>query len=73
MALIGVPANGVVLGELLSTEDEELTDLEKYTPDLELEGDGHGVASPIAVAKLALVGTETRESARMEFSGTTTG
>jgi hypothetical protein len=52
-------ANGVVIGELLSTEDEELTDLEKYTPDLELEGDGHGAASPISVAKLALVGAET--------------
>jgi hypothetical protein len=54
-----VAANGVVIGALLSIEDEELTDLEKYTPDLELEGDGHGAAATIAVTKLALVGTET--------------
>ena len=52
-------AKGLVIAKLLSTEGEELTDLEKYTPDLELEGDGHGAASSIAVTKLALVGTET--------------
>ena len=50
--------NEVVVGELLWSDEAELTDLEKYTPDLDLEGDGHSADTPMPVGKLALVGTE---------------
>jgi hypothetical protein len=57
-------ANQVVVAELVWSEEEELADLEKYTCDLELEGDGHGAASPVDVGKLAFVGTELYEALR---------
>ena len=55
-------ANGVVVTELVWSEEDELTDLEHYTRDRELEGDGHSTALPIEVGKLALVGTELFEA-----------
>lgn len=56
---------GIVITELLWSEEEELEDLEKYTRDLEIEGDSHSAASPIEVGKLAFVGsTELYEALR---------
>ena len=57
-------ANEVVVTDLVWSEEAELTDLEKYTHDLELEGDGHSAASPIQVGNLAFVGTELYEALR---------
>ncbi len=57
-------ANGVLVTDLLWSEEEELADLEKYTLDLELEGDGHSAASPVEVGKLAFIGTEFHEALR---------
>ena len=51
-------ANEVVITKLLWTEETELTNLEKYTRDLELEGDEHSAVDEIRVSQLALVGTE---------------
>ena len=51
-------ANDVVVIKLLWSEETELTDLEKYMHDRELDGDSHSTPSPIRVGKLAFVGTE---------------
>jgi hypothetical protein len=52
-----VAANGIVMTELVWSEEDELEDLEKYTRDLELEGDDHSAAAPMNVGKLAFVGS----------------
>jgi hypothetical protein len=50
--------NEVVVTDLLWTQEAELSDLEQYTRDLELEGDEHSAGAPVRVSELALVGTE---------------
>ena len=49
-------ANGVLVMDLLWSEEEELAELEKYTLNPDLEGDGHSAASPVEVGKLAFIG-----------------
>jgi hypothetical protein len=48
-------ANGVLVMDLLWPEEEELAELEKYTLNPDLEGDGHSAASPVEVGKLAFI------------------
>jgi hypothetical protein len=50
-------AHEVVIGELLWSEEQELDDLEKYTRDLELDGNGHCAESPLEIGRLAFVGS----------------
>ncbi|WP_257169706.1 ATP-binding protein [Bradyrhizobium sp. SRS-191] len=57
-------ANGVLVIELLSSEDQELAELENYMLALELEGYGHSAAAPVEVGKLAFIGTEFQEALR---------
>lgn len=52
-------ANQVVILDLLWREELEATELEKYTRDLELDGEEHSAEARIALSKLALVGTES--------------
>jgi hypothetical protein len=56
--------NEVVITELVWSEEVELTELEKYTSDLELEGEDHSAASSIQVGNLAFVGPELYEALR---------
>ena len=48
-------ANGVLVTDLLWSEEEELAELEKYTLNPDLEGDGHSAATPVEVGKLAFI------------------
>jgi hypothetical protein len=57
-------ANGVLVTKLLWSEADDLAELESYTPDLELDGEGHSAVSPIEVGKLAFVGTDFYEALR---------
>jgi hypothetical protein len=41
-----------------------LAELENYTPDLELNGEGHSAVFPIEVGKLAFIGTDFYEALR---------
>ena len=57
-------AHGVLVIDLLWPEEDELAELENFTLDLELEGDGHSAAAPIEVGKLAFIGTGFQEALR---------
>ena len=57
-------ANGVLVTGLLWTEEEELAELEKYTLNPDLEGDGHSAASPVEVGKLAFIDSIFYEALR---------
>jgi hypothetical protein len=48
-------ANGVLVMDLLWSEEEELAELEEYTLNADLDGDGHSAASPVEVGKLAFI------------------
>src|SRR5262249_15251832 len=57
-------ANGVLVTELLGSEQEELNELEKYTINPDLEGDSHSAASPVEVGKLAFIDSAFYEALR---------
>jgi hypothetical protein len=48
-------ANFVLVTDLLWSEEEELAELDKYTLNPDLEGDGHSAAAPVEVGKLAFI------------------
>jgi hypothetical protein len=50
--------NQIVITRLLWSAEVALSDLEKFTRDLELESDGHSAVSSVRVGKMAFVGTE---------------
>lgn len=57
-------ANGVLVTDLLWSEEEELAELEKYTFNPDLEGDGHSAAAPVEVGKLAFIDSIFYEALR---------
>jgi hypothetical protein len=57
-------ANGVLVTHLLWSEEEELAELEKYTLNPDLEGDGHTAASRVEVGKLAFIDSIFYEALR---------
>ena len=46
---------GVLVTDLLRSEEEDLTELEKYALNPDLEGDGHSAAAPVEIGKLAFI------------------
>ena len=57
-------ANGVLVVDLLRSEEEELAELEKYTLTSDLEGDGHSATAPVEVGKLAFIDSIFYEALR---------
>jgi hypothetical protein len=57
-------AEGVLVAELLWSEEEELAELEKYTVNPDLEGNGHSAAASVEVGKLAFIDTLFYEALR---------
>jgi hypothetical protein len=57
-------AKGVLVADLLWCEKEEPAELEKYTLNPDLEGDGHSASAPVEVGKLAFIDTLFYEALR---------
>ena len=56
--------NGVLVTDLLWPEEEELAELEKYTLNPDLEGDGHSAVSPVEIGTLAFIDSIFYEALR---------
>ena len=55
---------GVLVTDLLRSEEEDLTELEKYALNPDLEGDGHSAAAPVEIGKLAFIDSIFYEALR---------
>ena len=56
--------SGVLVTDLLWTEEDELAELEKYVSGPDLEGEGHSAASAVEVGKLAFIDSLFYEALR---------